>query len=84
MEDSWGIFLQALPEILQALVGKRGRGVGGTIATVWLLLWQKDVDGSFEAWMKRLCHVSDMFQERKLKSFKFLCQLISEYDRQWS
>lgn len=30
--------------------------------------------------MKCLCHVSDMFRERKWKSFKFLRRLISEYD----
>lgn len=39
-----------------------------------------NVDGSFEAWMKCLCHVSDMFQDRKWKSFKFLCCFISECD----
>lgn len=45
-------------------------GVGGTIAAQSLTK-RCNVEGRSEAWMKSLCHVSDMFREGKWKSLKF-------------
>lgn len=51
MEDSGGIFLQALPEILQALVGEKRNGGGGynSHSLTASLTRRCNVDGSFEA-----------------------------------
>lgn len=87
----WGHFLASAAWNYTGPCGEERRvgggcGLGGR--RQWLhsltasLTKRCNVDGSSEAWMKRLCHVSDMFQERKWKSFKFLSRFISECDRQ--